>query len=407
MKKLFYLLLLLFLTLNVADAQWVKLNSGTSQDLNSVYFTNPLTGYIVGDTGTILKTTNGGALWITLTSGTLENLWSVYFTDTTTGYVVGSNGTILKTINGGKDWAILNSGIPNSLFSVYFPNANSGYVVGTTGTILKTTDGGTTWISQVSGNAYDLFSVYFTSPDTGFVVGGVDWFQDSRSTIRKTTNGGTNWTDVFDGYSFFWNIRLLSVYFPKVDLGYAVGENGTILKSADTGKTWIYQTSENSGLPRIWSSVYFTDPNNGFVVGQRGLIMQDSNGDSTWGWQTSWTSQFLNSVYFTDAHTGFVVGDSGIILKTTDGGNGVNEINDASTLLKIYPNPTSNLVTIETSVMHSTSQLSIMNLKGQVVLTRQITRPKTLIDISSLASGFYVVRVTNDRTVEVGKIVKN
>ena len=47
-----------------------------------------------------------------------------------------------------------------------------------------------------------------------------------------------------------------------------------------------------------------------------------------------------------------------------------------------------------------------MNLSGQEVLTQQITQPKTTIEISNLASGVYFVRLINDRTVEVGKVVK-
>ena len=39
-------------------------NSGTSNYLHSIYFTNDTTGYIVGDGGIILKTTNGGKSFI-------------------------------------------------------------------------------------------------------------------------------------------------------------------------------------------------------------------------------------------------------------------------------------------------------------------------------------------------------
>jgi hypothetical protein len=39
-------------------------------------------------------------------------------------------------------------------------------------------------------------------------------------------------------------------------------------------------------------------------------------------------------------------------------------------------------------------------------MTRQITSPKTQIDISNLPNGVYFVRLTNDKTMEVGKFVK-
>jgi hypothetical protein len=47
-----------------------------------------------------------------------------------------------------------------------------------------------------------------------------------------------------------------------------------------------------------------------------------------------------------------------------------------------------------------------MNLHGQALIIRQITEPKTILDISNLPSGFYFVRLTGERTVEVGKFVK-
>ena len=42
---------------------WFSQASGTSEHLNGVYFVNNNTGYIIGNLGTILKTTNGGANW--------------------------------------------------------------------------------------------------------------------------------------------------------------------------------------------------------------------------------------------------------------------------------------------------------------------------------------------------------
>jgi hypothetical protein len=52
------------------------------------------------------------------------------------------------------------------------------------------------------------------------------------------------------------------------------------------------------------------------------------------------------------------------------------------------------------------NSLVIVNIEGQQLITRQITEPKTHVDINSLPSGVYFVRVTNEKTVEVGKFVK-
>jgi hypothetical protein len=72
----------------------------------------------------------------------------------------------------------------------------------------------------------------------------------------------------------------------------------------------------------------------------------------------------------------------------------------------VYPNPAADKITIETSVVSKESNLVIVNIAGRELITRQVSELKTVIDISSLPSGVYFVRLTNDRTVEVGKFVK-
>ncbi|MBK7501085.1 MAG: hypothetical protein IPI19_18930 [Ignavibacteriales bacterium] len=58
--------------------------------------------------------------------------------------------------------------------------------MGTNGTIIKTTSGGDNWIVQSSGTANMLVSISFPSLNVGYAVG-------DGNTIIKTTNGGQNW----------------------------------------------------------------------------------------------------------------------------------------------------------------------------------------------------------------------
>jgi hypothetical protein len=74
--------------------------------------------------------------------------------------------------------------------------------------------------------------------------------------------------------------------------------------------------------------------------------------------------------------------------------------------ISMYPNPATDKITFEIAEDQAPSQLSIMNLNGQEVLASQLTEPKTQIDISSLPSGVYFVKLLHDKTMEIGKFIK-
>jgi hypothetical protein len=77
-------------------------SSGTNNPLYGVSFVDVNTGWAVGDLGTILHTTDGGATWRRQSTSTLSSLVGVSFVDANTGNVVGLEGTILRTTTGGE-----------------------------------------------------------------------------------------------------------------------------------------------------------------------------------------------------------------------------------------------------------------------------------------------------------------
>src|SRR6266576_5057128 len=95
--------------------QWSPVSSGTTNNLNGAYLLSSGTGFVVGDAGTILKTTDAGATWAPLTSGTTNALYGVYFFDTSHGVAVGDQGLILRTTDGGNSWQTITSGVVDAL----------------------------------------------------------------------------------------------------------------------------------------------------------------------------------------------------------------------------------------------------------------------------------------------------
>ena len=105
----------------------------------------------------------------------------------------GDSGTILRTTDGGNSWVPQSSGTANMLFGVSFIDANTGTAVGGScgiggeSTILRTTDGGGTWIKQANPGTICLFKVSLTDANTGTAVG-------DGGVILRTTNGGDTWS---------------------------------------------------------------------------------------------------------------------------------------------------------------------------------------------------------------------
>jgi photosystem II stability/assembly factor-like uncharacterized protein len=285
---------------------WFTQSSGTSNNLNGVYFASATTGIIVGQSGTILRTTNGGTNWATVTSGTNVHLFAVHFINGNTGWVVGDVGVILRTTNGGSTWGNQPTGVGFQLRSVSFINSTTGFVAGWYGTFLRTTNSGTNWVSYATGLTTNLTSVSFADANNGFAAG-------QFGNLIRTTNGGVNWTQISSGTS----AQIEKVNFTATSEAVIIGEGGFIRKSTNLGNTWTGQSSGTSN----WLMANSVKNQNFYVlVGDYGTVRKTSNGGINWYSQTSNTASLLTAVSFVDTSIGWAVGINGTIIKTTTGG---------------------------------------------------------------------------------------
>jgi TPR repeat protein len=86
---------------SIPRPSWQPQISGTQENLSSVAFVSPQSGWAVGERGTILHTADGGRSWQPQTSGTKETLLSVAFVSPQSGWALGRGSTILHTADGG------------------------------------------------------------------------------------------------------------------------------------------------------------------------------------------------------------------------------------------------------------------------------------------------------------------
>ena len=111
--------------------------SGVDVSLEGISLVDEQQGWIVGDSGLIMRTKNGGASWTSQVSTVSDALWDVDFVDADRGWAVGEGGVIVSTKNGGAAWQATTWRGGEQLTSVDFLNVDLGFAVGASGTILK------------------------------------------------------------------------------------------------------------------------------------------------------------------------------------------------------------------------------------------------------------------------------
>jgi PKD repeat protein len=87
-----------------------------------------------------------------------------------------------------------------------------------------------------------------------------------------------------------------------------------------------------------------------------------------------------------------------------DGITGLLEAMDMKYVIKISPNPATNILYIEAP---QKSQIEISNIEGQIIKSIAAGDNTTTIDVSNFARGMYFVKVKTGKGITVKKFVKN
>ena len=172
---------------------------GPAKSLMKVFFKDQDRGFTVGADGTILMTKNGGMVWEDVSLECLTmlpeellmngivsiNLYDILFVSPDSGWIVGDSGAILHSEDGGRQWQIKNIGLLPPLFSISFRNEKVGWAVGQNGFSLKTVDGGETWEQVIIEKVNSLYQIKFCD-NYGVIVG-------DQATVLKSSDGGVSW----------------------------------------------------------------------------------------------------------------------------------------------------------------------------------------------------------------------
>ncbi len=207
-----------------------------------------------------------------------------------------------------QGWQLIYS-FPEDVGAICFLDSNIGFAGSgfnaSIKKIMKTTDAGNTWSDLIITNNA-ITRIYFYSYNFGFAIG-------ENGTLYKTTDSGINWilvplgeTETFRG-----------IYFYSEQIGWSCIGADKILRTTDGGNNW--ESSFTSGAIANYD-IEFINEFSGFAVGVYANMYKSTDGGNTWNQATAPFSASMFDIDFLDGNTGFIVDGTGIA-KTVDGGN--------------------------------------------------------------------------------------
>ncbi len=358
-------------------------------------------GWVVAiDTGVVLHTPDSGLNWINQSFLTSRYFWDVFFLDTLKGWIGTDQGFIYYTDDGGATWSTQTMGISKYAARITFIDDNYGWVACGGAILGQTIDGGQQWNQIILHNppfnvdTVDLYDISFVTQSKGWfccgrypeVIVGDTWFRGGQGYIAKSTNGGDSWQlQKRDSVYDFFGLRFLDTLKGFVAGGNDRTNSAVIMKTLNGGQTWQAITIPNQA--KYLRALEFVGRKYAWAVGRNGTIIHSSDSGSTWVQQQSNVDTTLFDVNFADSLHGLVAGND-CVLYTNNGGalwqqatigiEEINYINNINPKLKmtVSPNPfhRQTLFHIQSTNAHPYN-IKIYNLNGVLIKSFNQNQP--------------------------------
>ena len=261
----------------------VQVHKGTAHDALYGLCESGSQQLAVGDAGLVLESQDAGESWAKIEAFTEIALLDVSCRNDVS-LVVGQEGAIyrrafkdLKAVDGLKaveGFTPIASNTDERLLSVSDVSASGlAFAVGGFGTILRSTDSGLSWESvsmdwpAMTNDFFEphLYDVHVSDSGIVTVVGEFEL-------IIQSLDQGDSWQTVHLGEASLFGLSLHAN-----GTGFAVGQDGKIIKTANGGRAWEQVTTPSSGiLLNVWTS----GSGDVLISGIRNTLQSSDNGES-------------------------------------------------------------------------------------------------------------------------------
>jgi len=300
-----HLIFAIFLILagNAAGADFEPVKIETTGDINQVYFLNDQLGWMATSDGEVLGTFDGGKTW-QKREVTSREIKDIHFL-ARTGYIVGERGLVMKSTNGGATWEDISQNIKYDFTGVGMVNDSVIIICGTDqnsmsktkGEVFQSFDFGKTWKKHdwKLGNGFVDLAV---CPPRKVYLLAIKKVAHSISQGVRYFHGGYEGDRMGFGFDFM------------DDWGFMVGHDGLFAKTITHGRLWDEIPTDTSA--ELYA-IEMYDKTSGVAVGEKGLVMHFYDDGERRVFENVGTDKDLLSVFVTGQKI-FIGGEDGLFM---------------------------------------------------------------------------------------------
>ncbi len=272
--------------------------------LYGMAFEDALTGYAVGDKGTVLRTDDGGQTWIDLTSfpAFTTGLRDVRSMGPGQLLAVGDPPGIFRSDDGGVSWSAVSNPSTGPLFNIEEIPGGTLSVVGRHGAVLHSIDGGLTWTLLPPPFDREIYDQFWWDELHGYVVGS--------HVARQTDDGGQTWQPIPDVQE---SGAFTDIQFLDSQNGWLL-EHFTTYRTTDGGASWFEKHGDFFESPIYQEEALFIDASRRFVITHlEGAEIWETQNDGP-DWDILYRR--IRTVGYTDIH---MLSDGALVVCSSDG----------------------------------------------------------------------------------------
>jgi len=374
----------------------------------------------------VLKSVNGGEHWevydVVEAPGRIS--FDIEAFDENTAWITTqdygfSNGTgLLITTDGGETWTEKYNNVAAGVWVRFFDQMNGVCI--SRENIAITDDGGNSWkgipVDSIPPFLVDEATIIFSGTNSCVSVGDRIWFGSSYGNIYRSFDKGQTWTtsEFPDEYSCIHSIAfkdsLNGLAISTISSSFANLPNTRIAKTSDGGISW---TSLPPTIYKFRNIAFVPGTENTYMAAgfMPGITAYSTDGGENWILINDTYS--YDPIQFVTPSVGWVgrisvFSDGQPVIYKWEGEPFAVENSEISntTSIEIYPNPFSDILSIETK-FKGKYNFEIADLNG-TVKSRIFSNSHNLIsrNLGYLPPGIYFVKIWNNEQRTVRKIVK-